>query len=100
MLLSGFFIMPGIIILLYSFREFKHRQKGAANIKHDERSEINRLKATDLSFRFLLISLMALIALNGAKIIDDTVFVALTGPILAVGITLYYITNYWYERGG
>ena len=99
-LLSGFFIIPGILILLYSFKEFTQRQKGVLIIMHDERSETNRLKATDWSFRFLYISLMVLIVLNAINLVNNVVFVALTGPIIAVGITLHYFLSYWYERRG
>jgi Ca2+/Na+ antiporter len=99
-LLSGFFVIPGTLLLLYSFTEFKQRQKRVSIIRHDERSEINRLKATDWSFRFLYISLMILIVLNAINLVDNIVFVALTGPIIAVGISLHYFLYYWYERRG
>jgi len=99
-LLSGFFIIPGTLLLLYSFKQFKQRQKKVSIIRHDERSELNRLKATDWSFRFLYISLLVLIVLNAINLVNNIVFVALTGPIIAVGITLHYFLYYWYERRG
>lgn len=102
-LLSGFFIIPGTLLLLYSYKEFKKRQKRQKRvsiIRHDERSEKNRLKATDWSFRFLYISLMVLIVLNAINLVNNIVFVALTGPIIAVGISLHYFLYYWYERRG
>ena len=99
-LLSGFLIIPGTLLLLYSFKEFKQRHKRVQIIRHDERSELNRLKATDWSFRFLYISLMVLIVLNAINLVNNIVFVALTGPIIALGITLHYFLYYWYERRG
>ncbi|MFX0095995.1 MAG: hypothetical protein ACFFBD_29925, partial [Candidatus Hodarchaeota archaeon] len=87
-LLSGFFIILGTFILFFSLREFNYRRKGVLIIKHDERSEINRLKATDWGFRFLLISLMVLIVLNTIRLINEIAFVALIGPIIAVSIGL------------
>jgi zinc transporter ZupT len=98
--LSVFLIIPGTLILLYSFREFKNRQVEKPHIKHDERSEKNRLKAADLGFRFLFVIFLILILLNAIKVINEIVFVAVTGPIIAVGITLYYIGYYWFERRG
>ena len=99
-LLSGFFFIPGSLLLLYSFKEFKRRQITGLIIRHDERSVTNRLKATDWSFRFLYISLMVLIVLNAINFIDNIAFVALTGPIIAVGILLQYFLYYWYEQRG
>lgn len=99
-LLSGFFFISGIWLLLYSFKEFKQRKTKGIIVKHDERSVKNRLKATDRSFRFLYISLMALIVLNAINFITNIAFVALTGPIIAVGISLQYFLYYWYERRG
>ena len=98
--LSGFLIIPGTLILLYSFREFKHRRERKVIIKHDERSERNRLKAADLGFRFLFVSLLILILLNAMNVINEIVFVAVTGPIIAVGVTLYYLGYYWFEQRG
>ncbi|MFX1284843.1 MAG: hypothetical protein ACFFB5_14375 [Promethearchaeota archaeon] len=99
-LLSGFLVIPGAIILLYSLREFKNRLLGKAIIKHDERSERNRLKAADLGFRFLLVSLLILILLDAMNVINEIIFIAVTGPIIAVGVTLYYIGYYWFEQRG
>ncbi|MFW9780511.1 MAG: hypothetical protein ACFFE8_16845 [Candidatus Heimdallarchaeota archaeon] len=99
-LLGGFLIIPGLMILIYSYREFKYRRKGVIAIRHDERSEINRLKAADGAFRFFFVSLAFLILINGIGIIDEVIFVALTGPIVAVGIIIYYIEFYWAERRG
>jgi di/tricarboxylate transporter len=99
-LLSGFFFIPGSWLLLYSFKEFKQRKTKGIIVRHDERSLKNRLKATDRSFRFLYISLMALIVLNAINFINNIAFVALTGPIIAVGISLQYFLYYWYERRG
>ncbi|MFW9904345.1 MAG: hypothetical protein ACFFFH_08445 [Candidatus Thorarchaeota archaeon] len=99
-LLYGFLIVPGAFILLYSLREFKNRRDGRVIIKHDERSKINRLKGADWGFRFLFVSLAILILLNTVKLIDEIAFVALTGPIIAIGITIYYIGYYWFEQRG
>jgi hypothetical protein len=97
-LFSGFFLIPGTLILLLSFREFKVRREGKLIIKHDERSEINRLKATDWGFKFLFVSLMILIVLNTLNIIDEIVFVAMTGPVIAIGVAISFIGFYWFER--
>ena len=99
-LFYGFLIIPGAFILFYSLREFKNRREGRVIIKHDERSKINRLKGADWGFRFLFVSLAILILLNTGNLIDEIAFVALTGPIIAIGITIYYIGYYWFERRG
>ncbi|MFW9854400.1 MAG: hypothetical protein ACFFFG_05040 [Candidatus Thorarchaeota archaeon] len=99
-LLSGFLIFPGILILIYSYRDFKYRRKGVTTIRHDERSEINRLKSADAAFRFFFVTLAFLILINSIGIIDEVIFVALTGPIVAGGIIIYYIGFYWAERRG
>lgn len=96
----GFLILPGTFILLYSFREFKKRLEKEVVIKHDERSKINKLKGADWGFRFLFVSLAILILLNALNLIDEITFIALTGPIIAIGITVYYIGYYWFERRG
>ncbi len=98
--LSGFLILPGTLILLYSIREFKHRQGERRGIKHDERSERNRLQAADVGFRFLFVSLLILILLNALKVINEIIFVAVTGPIIAIGVTVYYLGYYWFEQRG
>ena len=99
-LFYGFLIIPGAFILFYSLREFKNRREGRVIIKHDERSKINRLKGADWGFRFLFVSLAILILFNTMNLIDEIAFVALTGPIIAVGITIYYIGYFWFERRG
>ncbi|PWI47118.1 hypothetical protein CEE45_13355 [Candidatus Heimdallarchaeota archaeon B3_Heim] len=99
-LLSGFIIILGTSLLLYSFREFKRRHENVSIISHDERSITNRLKATDWSFRFLYISLMVLIVLNAMNLLNNISFIALTGPIIAVGVSLQYFLYYWYEQRG
>ncbi|WP_455465227.1 hypothetical protein [Candidatus Hodarchaeum mangrovi] len=99
-LLGGFLIIPGVFILLHSITEAKNRHERRLIIKHDERSIINRLKAADLAFRFLFITLALLIVLNALKIINEIIFVAITGPIVALGVLCYNISFYWFERRG
>ncbi|MFX0015968.1 MAG: hypothetical protein ACFFB2_16110 [Promethearchaeota archaeon] len=99
-ILSGFLIIPGSLILYYSIREFRNRRVGKLIIKHDERSEKNRLKAADLGFRFLFISLLILILFNAMNLINEIIFVAITGPVISIGITLYYLGYYWFEQRG
>jgi len=99
-LLGGFLIVPGVFILLHSLRETKNRHERRLIIKHDERSIINRLKAADLAFRFLFLTLALLIVLNALKIINEIIFVAITGPIIALGVLCYNIGFYWFERRG
>ena len=98
--MSGFLIIPGSLLLFYSLSEFKNRRVGKVNIRHDERSERNRLKAAEVGFRFLFVSLLILILFNAMNIIDEIIFVAMTGPIIAIGVTLYYIGYYWFEQRG
>ncbi|MHA1968530.1 MAG: hypothetical protein ACW964_12080 [Candidatus Hodarchaeales archaeon] len=95
---GGFIIIPGTLLLFYGFRDLRRYQSGIVVIKHDERSAKNRLKASDLGFRFYFASLSILILLNSLKVIDEIAFIALTGPIIAVGIILYYFGYYWFER--
>ena len=99
-LLRGFFVIPGMIILFLSFREFKVKRTTKLIIKHDERSKINRLKAADLAFKFLFVSLATLIVLNAVNLINEIAFVAMTGPIIAIGVSFYFICFYWFEKRG
>ena len=99
-LLSVFLIIPGILILLYAFKQFKDRREGQLTIKHDERSERNRLRAAELGFRFFFVSLLILILLHAMNVINEIIFVAVTGPIIAMGVTLYYVGYYWFEQRG
>lgn len=97
-LAGGFIIAPGILVLFYSIRELKRYQNEVLIIKHDERSEKNRLKASEQGFRFYFASFSILILLYTLKVIDEKAFFALTGPIIAVGIILYYFGYYRFER--
>ena len=99
-LLGGLLFIPGVFILLNSLREVKDRHERRIVIKHDERSIINRLKAADLAFRFLFLSLALLIVLNALKIINEIIFVAITGPIIAMGVLCYNLGFYWFEKRG
>jgi len=99
-LLSVVLMISGVFILFYTFREFNTKRKGVEIIKNDERSRTNRLKASDLSFRFAYVLIMLLNLFNAFNLIDDTNYVALTRPILAIGIGLYIVSYNLFERRG
>jgi len=99
-LLSIVLMISGVFILFHTFREFNTKRKGVEIIKNDERSRINRLKASDLSFRFAYVLIMLVNLFNAFNLIDDTNYVALTRPILAIGIGLYIVSYNLFERRG
>ena len=99
--ISGFFIIFGITFFLYSIREIsKYKKTGDVKIRIDERAKINNLKASRNAFEFIYISLAILIAFWGSGVIDEHIFAALTGPILAIGIVTYLLAYHIYEIKG
>lgn len=99
-LVSLFILILGSLTLLYSINEFKIRGEGIEVIKHDERSMINRLKASDLGFRYFFVSLSILVVLNTLSIIDNVAVVAIIGPLIALGVIIQFSTYYWFEKKG
>ena len=100
-IVGGFFIVIGAGFFVYSFREVLHYKKtGEVKTRSDERSELSGLRASRNGFEFLLISTAILIALWGFKIINEIAFVALIGPVFAIGVAIYILSYYMHERGG
>jgi len=101
LLIGPSFLLVGAISVFRSLQEIsRYKKTGEVKVRVDERAELNDLRASKIGFQFLLISIGILIALWGAKIINDTVFVALMGPVFAIGCILYLLSYQVYERGG
>jgi uncharacterized membrane protein len=99
--ISSSFIIFGIIFFLYSLNEvLRYEKTGEVKTRIDERAELNSLKASRRAFEFLCISIAILIVLLGVRWINETIFASLIGPILAIGIVIYILTYYHYERRG
>lgn len=99
--LSGFFIIIGAVFFFYSFREvLQYRKTGEVKTRIDERVELNNLRASRRAFEFLCVSIAILITLVGSNLINEQVFVALTGPVFAIGAAIYILSYYIYERRG
>jgi len=79
---------------------FGYRRAGNVKIRIDEQVEMNALKASKNAFEFIYISLAILFAFLGIGIIDEHVFAIVTGPILAIGIVIYLLAYYLYEKRG
>lgn len=100
-ILSSFLIVFGTVFFFYSFREvLQYRKTGEVKTRIDERVETNSLRASRRAFEFLCISIAVLIVLVGSKLINEQVFVALMGPVFAIGAVIYILSYHIYERGG
>ncbi len=101
-LLSGFFIILGILMLIKSYSNWK-RWKDSETLPDealtDERSELNLLKASRAGFMFLYISVGVLFTLLGLRLINEIIFTALMGPVFAIASVLYVLLFYRYEKG-
>jgi uncharacterized membrane protein len=95
------FVVAGTISVFRNLQEIlQYKRTGKVKVRVDERVELNILRASKRGFQFLLVSIGILFVLWGARIINDTAFVALMGPVFAVGSVLYLISYYVYERRG
>jgi uncharacterized membrane protein len=101
LVLGSLFIVSGTIYFSLALREALHYKKtGEVKTWTDERAELNSLRASRKGFGFLLISIAILLMLRGFEIINDNIFVALMGPVFAIGSVVYLISFYFYERRG
>ncbi len=101
-LLSGFFIILGIFMLIKSYSKWK-RWKDSETLPDealtDERYELNLLRASRAGFMFLYISIGVLGTLLGLRLINEIIFTALMGPVIAIASVLYVLLFYRYEKG-
>ena len=96
-LLSGFFLVFGILIFVKNYSKLK---KGDyEEILVDERMELNMLRASKKGFLFMLTATGFLLLLFGLRIINEILFVALMGPVFAIASVLYVWTYHKYEKG-
>jgi hypothetical protein len=101
LLIGSSFIIAGTIFFSFAFRGIlRYRKTGKMETRIDERAELNALRASRRGFQFFLVSMGILFLLWGCKVINDTIFVALTGPVFAIGSVVYVISYYVYERSG
>lgn len=98
LLLGAFFLILGISFMLYLIKTNKSVNSYSSLTNYDERSEINRLKAADISFKFLFVSINALILFQALNPVSVEVFLAFLSPIMAFAIILYFGNYYWNER--
>ena len=96
--LGIFLLFLGVIFLFLFMNKNKKIKKLQNTFDYDERSEINRLKASDISFKFIFVSINLLFILNGLNWIPDNILVAFLGPISAISILLYITFFYWTEK--
>ncbi len=95
--LSGFFIVLGIFISIKSYLQWKKGEDSDALT--DERSELNLLRASRAGFVFLYVSIAVLFTLLGLRLINETIFMALMGPVFAVASVIYVLSFYRHEKG-
>jgi hypothetical protein len=101
LLIGSSFIIVGTVYFSLALREILHYKKtGEVKTWTDERAELNALRAFKNGFLFLNGSIAILLILWGFKIINDTIFVALMGPVFAIGSVAYLLSYYLYERRG
>ena len=98
LILGIFFLSVGTILLLYLIKANKSLDSYSKATNFDERSEINRLKASDLSFKFLFVSINILILVYALNPIPVEIFVAFLSPLLAFSIIIYLGYFYWHEK--
>ncbi len=100
--LSGFFIILGIFISIKNYSKWKKWKDSDIHtdeVLTDERYELNMLKASRAGFIFLYISIGVLSTLLGLRLINEIIFTALMGPVIAVASILYVLLFYKYEKG-
>ena len=100
--LSGLFIILGIFISIKSYSKWKKWKDSDIPTDEaltDERYELNMLKASRAGFIFLYISIGVLGTLLGLRLINEIIFTALMGPVIAVASVLYVLLFYRYEKG-
>ena len=100
--LSGFFIILGIFMSIKTYLKWKKWKDSDIHTDEtltDERSELNQLRASRAGFIFLYISIGVLGTLLGLRLINEIIFTALMGPVIAVASVLYVLLFYRYERG-
>ena len=99
LLLGAFFLILGVIIFLYFIKTTRSSNLNPNLTDFDERSEINRLKAADLSFKFLFLTINGLLIIYALNPITIEIFIALLSPLMAFAIVIYFGYYYWNERG-
>ena len=98
---STFFVLAGIVTAIYCLSKIiKYRRTGDAETIMDERVEMNRLRASAVGLQFFIFSFAILFSIWGFKLINDTVFVSLAGPVFAAGVMIYIVFYNIYERKG
>ncbi|MGB8216570.1 MAG: DUF2178 domain-containing protein [Candidatus Methanoperedens sp.] len=100
--LSGFFIILGIFMSIQTYRKWKKWKDSDIPTDEaltDERSELNQLRASRAGFIFLYVSIGVLGTLLGLRLINEIIFTALMGPVIAVASVLYVLLFYRYEKG-
>lgn len=100
--LSGYFIILGIFISIKSYSKWKKLKDSDTNTDEsltDERLELNQLRASRAGFIFLYVSIGVLGTLLGLRLINEIMFTALMGPVIAVTSILYVLLFYKYEKG-
>lgn len=100
--LSGYFIILGIFISIKSYSKWKKLKDSDTHTDEaltDERLELNQLRASRAGFIFLYVSIGVLSTLLGLRLINEKIFTALMGPVIAVASILYVLLFYKYEKG-
>ena len=99
--LKLFCIAVGVFYLYTSSRELiKYKKTGEVKNRIDERGELNNLRAAKRGFNFFMIGFAVLFALRGLDLISEKIFVAVSGPVIAVGVIIYFISYHIFERKG
>jgi hypothetical protein len=96
--LGAFFLLIGLFLAFYLVKAKKSFNSYSNLTNYDERSEINRLKASDLSFKFLLVTINAIILFNALNPVSIEVFLAFLSSLMAFAIILYFSFYHWNER--
>jgi hypothetical protein len=96
--LGVFFLLIGLYSLIYLVKANKSLNSYSNLTNYDERSEINRLKAADISFKFLFISINTLIVFYAVNPVTIEIFLAFLSPIMAFAFIIYFSYYYWNER--
>ena len=96
-----FFLFVGGLFLIHSWLSFvRYKRTGDFKPVLDERLELNSLKASRKGFVTLISLIAALMILKAFEVIDDTVFVSLTGPVFGLGMIVFFVFYFYYEKVG
>jgi len=99
--LKVIFVAAGVFHLFSAGRELlAYRKTGEVKTRVDERVEFNNLRASRRGFVFLVAAFSVMYAMRGFNMLNEVVFTAAAGPVIAAGVMVYLLSYHMFERKG